>query len=228
MSMVEYNLNNHTIWICWFQGKENLLEHKINSKCFLSWIEKSNHDNIVLLDNNNINEYASEFFDIVNSSPRHTKQARSDLLRLLLLKKYGGTWVDASVYCNNSFEEIFSNTINHTNFFAYRFIPRQLNDRGHKEIVSWYITSVNPYNEFIILLTDLFISKFSDFDYDWIYFTFHQCVVDLYDSNEIAKNTIDNMIQLDAYDPIFSLNKSSTNFGDSYVYKRPPFFLLGG
>lgn len=217
------NLNEHTIWICWYQGIQNLNTHAKNSACYNSWINYSEHNNIVLLHDDNIKEYAPEYYDIITSSPYRRIQAKSDLLRLILLEKYGGTWIDASVYCNKKFEEIYLNTMNDSNFFAYRYIPRSINIKGNKEVASWYISN-NTINSYIIKAWKTKFLKRYMHDKNWKLFTIHETLCELYDTDINIKNTLNDMIQLNQTAP-HSASKGK-KCEHSYVYKRPNIYHI--
>jgi hypothetical protein len=218
------NLDNHIIWMCWFQGIDNLMNDTKNSICYNSWLKNSHHKNFILLHDDNIKEYAPEYYDIINNSPYRRIQAKSDLLRLILLEKYGGTWTDASVYCNQKFEEIFFNTVNETNFFTYRFVPRSITDKGNKETTSWYITNNNPNDHLIKSWKNLFISKYTNHDYEWKLFTIHNTLCELYDTDDAIKSTINNMVQINENIPHSANKGRSCEY--SFLYKRPNIFHL--
>ena len=84
------------IWIYWHQGWNNAPE--IIKICRESWIKKNTEWKVKSLDNNCINKY----IDIkIKKSILNTLciAHQSDIFRLYLLDKYGGVWVDASLFC---------------------------------------------------------------------------------------------------------------------------------
>ena len=89
------------VWICWFQGMDNAPE--IVRRCYAS-VEKNITDReIVLLTEKNYREYISFPEEIQNKIDcGKIKGAHmSDLLRLEMLQRYGGTWIDATVFCTS-------------------------------------------------------------------------------------------------------------------------------
>ena len=97
-------------------------------KCYESW-QKHNPDwNIVLLDENNIQEH------ITLRAKQITHQALSDILRINLLSKYGGVWVDATCFCTKPMGEWLYANLN-SGFFAFE---RPGPDRM---ISSWFLAS---------------------------------------------------------------------------------------
>lgn len=87
------------LWICWWQGLDNAPE--IVRACIESVKRHAAGREVILITDENVNEYV-EFPDwIVNLDSRGvlSKTHISDLLRLELLAKYGGLWLDATFFC---------------------------------------------------------------------------------------------------------------------------------
>ncbi len=86
------------IWVCWWQGIENM--PTIVAECY-ERIKLFNPDKkVVLLTENNLDNYVL-FPDYILSkyrSGRISKTHLSDILRVELLKKYGGIWIDATLF----------------------------------------------------------------------------------------------------------------------------------
>ena len=72
--------------MCWFQGELKL--PLLNRECIKQWRELNPDWEVTVLDNLTIPHYVPEFFEIVQDF-KVAKHTQSDLLRLLLLKKYG-------------------------------------------------------------------------------------------------------------------------------------------
>lgn len=89
------------IWIMWLQGMDNAPE--IVRMCYRSILDNfSDMYKIVVLDAANISNYVSlpEYINEKYKSGIISKQHYSDLVRLELLDKYGGTWMDATIFCS--------------------------------------------------------------------------------------------------------------------------------
>lgn len=89
------------VWICWFQGMENAPE--LVQRCYQSVKENLKSKDIVLITSANMNEYV-QFPDYIIEkwkSGAITHTHLTDLLRLELLIKYGGMWLDATVLCSS-------------------------------------------------------------------------------------------------------------------------------
>lgn len=92
---------NITIWSYWHQGKENAPE--LIQKCFQS-VEKfegksGNNRKIHILSFDTIKDYVELpqiYYDLVNSG-KMPIALFSDILRLYLLTRYGGVWIDSTI-----------------------------------------------------------------------------------------------------------------------------------
>ena len=115
---------NKTLWIYWEQGFENAPE--IVTKCVRSWQYHNRDFKIVLLDKRNLENY----IDV--ERPMQAIQAWSDIVRINLLKEYGGFWVDATVACNMSIEDWIPKYAKEGFFGFYKPNPSV-------EIASWFL-----------------------------------------------------------------------------------------
>lgn len=100
---------SRTVWWCWFQGEENAPE--LTRACLRSLREHLKDREIVVITEENMYDYI-DFPDYIKEKYRKGIISRthlSDLIRLQLLIKYGGTWIDSSVYCTgyNKISESF-------------------------------------------------------------------------------------------------------------------------
>lgn len=125
------------VWVCWLQGIENappLVRH-----CYASLQNNLSDRKIVLLTEENYRDYVTFPVHIQQKidSGIISRTHMSDLLRLELLLNYGGTWIDATVFCSG------------TNIPAYMldsdlFVFQDLKPGadGHATILSsWFMTA---------------------------------------------------------------------------------------
>lgn len=215
---------NNIIWMCWFQGEDHKSIGSLQKICIKKWRDLNSDCEVNVLTNDNIADHAPEFFQIVKDSPERTYQARSDLLRLLLLSKYGGTWVDATVYPTQPLSEFYNKIVNKTGFFSYRFIPRGSYDpKESLELPSWFLCIDKPNHYLIEKWKDEFIKRYKTLN-KWPYYTIHHSITDLYDTDKKIKHIIDNMVQISEKIPhsaCLDLKKTWTDREISYIYKRP-------
>ena len=87
------------IWMCWWQGLESAPE--IVKVCVESVRRNADNRTVVVIDEENVEEYV-QFPDWIKKLYKNGTLSRthiSDLLRLELLARYGGMWLDSTFYC---------------------------------------------------------------------------------------------------------------------------------
>ena len=144
--------HNKIIWILWLQGIENA--PSIVRMCYQSIVDNfSSEYKIVLLNERNISEYIllPDFILSKYKKGYISNQHFADLLRVSLLEKYGGTWMDGTIFCssNNIPEHMMKSDlfIYQTMFPATWGIPTAMN--------SYFITACQN-NKIIRLTKELF------------------------------------------------------------------------
>ena len=191
------------IFILWFQGFNNAPD--IVKKCLKSWLYYNSDWNINIIDDSNLKNYIKleEYIDVTNK--QINKTALSDFIRCVLLKKYGGLWVDATTFCNKSLNDWLPNYINE-GFFAFDkpapdrlisswFLYSQENNyiinSWCKSVINYYKINNNPHN----------------------YFWFHYLFGDLYKSDSNFKQVWDRVPKL-----------SANGLGPHYIYGKGGMF----
>lgn len=116
----------------WLQGFKNA-PHVVQ-QCLSSWQTHNDSWKIVLLEEDNINEYIDVRNIIGKNIEYISKQALSDIIRINLLKKYGGVWVDATCFCCKPLDN-WLHRYTDNGFFAF---DRPGIDRP---ISSWFLAS---------------------------------------------------------------------------------------
>jgi mannosyltransferase OCH1-like enzyme len=211
---------NKTIWMCWFQGKNHKSIGKLNAVCFRKWQSLNPEWDVRVVDNDSIASYAPEYLDITTEckyKDERGKSHHSDLLRLLLLKRYGGVWADASLYPVTKLDDWLEDTINDTGFFSYRFSPRS----RQRETVSWFLAVNNPDHPLISAWREKFIDSFVNCE-NFTYYQVHKDLSYLYDTNPTVKNVIENMVQISHQIPHSAQRKLGWEARrSSFMYKRP-------
>jgi hypothetical protein len=213
-------MNHKNIWMCWLQGVNHRSLHGLNKLCVNRWIEINKEDwNVNVLSSDSIKDYVPEFFEITLAKKISlTKQ--SDILRILLLEKYGGVWVDASVYPTAPMSSFVDNLLNDTNFFAYRFFPRSIcTKNGNRETSSWFLIADEVNHYLISKWKDAFIKKIQENDCIK-YYCFHEVLTEIMDEDPKIQHIINNMVQIDQKIP-HSAMRDWDKRKESFVYKRP-------
>lgn len=178
-----------TIYILWFQGFDEAPE--VVKKCIKSWKVYNPDWKIILLDDNNINYYINlELFipDIFNKLL--LKCHLSDVIRVLILQLYGGLWVDATTFCNQSLNDWLPNYI-HQGFFAF-------NKPGPDRLLSnWFLYSEKG-NYIIDIWCEETIKYYRLNNKAETYFIHHYLFGDLYNSDSKFKEIWDKVPKLSA------------------------------
>ncbi len=138
---------SNVIWVCWFQGMENAPD--IVYKCYQSLKKNIKNKQIIVLTEKNYSDYINfpnHIWEKIKNG-KISKTHLSDLIRLELLITYGGTWIDATVYCSG---ENIPNYMLESDLFLFQNLKPGLD--GHPTCISsWFITAVT--NNPILLLT---------------------------------------------------------------------------
>lgn len=93
------------IFLMWFQGYEQM--PLIIKKCFESVKKQFPNRKIILITENNFNEYISLDSIIIDKYKKGTitRTTLSDIIRAKLLYEYGGMWIDATIFLSKAFDE---------------------------------------------------------------------------------------------------------------------------
>lgn len=166
------------IWVCWFQGIDNAPD--IVKRCYLSLKENITDREIVLLTENNYRDYVTFPYEIQRKIDSGIIKGAhmSDLLRLELLQEYGGTWIDATVFCSSN--EIPKYMLDSDLFLFQCLKPGK---DGQPSIISnWFITA-KPNQKFVFIVKELLYDYWRNNDEVVDYFIFHdffQMLIDRY------------------------------------------------
>lgn len=160
--------NPSIVWFCWFQGLENA--PYIVQKCYKSLKRNITDRPIKVITLKNYKEYVSfpEYIQTKIDNGIISKTHFSDLLRLELLIKYGGTWIDSTVY--NSGKNIPSYYLN-SDLFLFQNLKPGLDGQATR-ISSWFITASS--DDPILKLTQALLYRYWEKNSVLIdYFLFH-------------------------------------------------------
>lgn len=156
------------IWICWFQGLD---EAPIIVKKCVESVRINNPDKeVVVITADNLYDYV-EFPKYIEEKWKRgiiTHTHMTDLLRLELLIKYGGTWIDATVFCSGS--NIPSYFFDSDLFFYQLLKPGR--DGNGIYLSSWFI-SAKTNNKILMATQKLCYEYWKENDTMWDYFLLH-------------------------------------------------------
>lgn len=164
---------SNIVWFCWLQGIENA--PLIVRICFESLKKNLIGKEIRIIDESNRQQYVT-FPDYIENrwKKKQIPPAQfSDLLRLELLIKYGGTWIDSTVLCTgfkSSKVQKFKDCLDADLFF---FQYKHDKDARYAGVSNWFITSCQN-NPMLMTLRDMLYSYWKDYDCVLEYFIFHR------------------------------------------------------
>jgi len=176
------------IWVCWWQGEHNM--PPIVSICYKRLLAHSGIHPINLITFENYNDYIELPDDVVNKTHNgDIKMAHlSDLLRLKLLTKYGGLWVDLTVYITNGIDDRYFNNV----FISLKSQPHYNDTVSIYRWSSFFIASTaeNKYVKAIALAMEKYLSTESSV----IHYLLIDYLIDLiYKKNYEFKKIVDEM-----------------------------------
>jgi hypothetical protein len=187
------------LWIYWDKGWDDAPE--LVKKCGESWAYHNPEWEINFLDAENI----KKFFDIYDWMPtnldykprllqkfienthklfhstelikkkKFSIQGQSDILRINLLSKYGGVWVDATLWCHKPLESWLIPL--EKGFFAF------CNKENPSMISSWFLAGSNN-NEIIQKFSNEVRKYWAEHNKAEEYYWFHQSFKKLYETDK--------------------------------------------
>lgn len=176
------NIVSRDVFVYWGQGFDKAPE--LVKKC-LSSIKKYTCDlNLVLLNDSNIDNY----IEVPNHIKEKFLQGKikhahySDILRLMLLKKHGGCWIDATCLVTSKISDQIDALLKESNFFAFMY---------EKPMISnWFL--VSKQDSYIVsMMLEALLEYWNSFLGHSYYFCFHSIFYSLYLLDEKFKNEVD-------------------------------------
>lgn len=127
-----------TIWTYWDQGIDAL--PAFNRLCILSWKHHNPEWSVVVLDQANIFNHLDRSDLPPEWQKIETATAKADLIRLALLARHGGVWMDSSILLQQNLDELVWDRIEQQSLDLAGFSIRAFS-RDQKDDVfeSWFI-----------------------------------------------------------------------------------------
>ena len=185
-SLIEENL---PIWVCWLQGEEKMPE--IVKICYNSILRHSNKRTVNLITSKNI----KDFIDIPPFIQTYIKKGKisrthfADYIRILLLEKYGGLWIDASILVTDDI----------TTELQQPFYSIKQQEEGSIYFVSeyrWAVSllgcSTNCGRLMFSCLNELFKSYLKQYTFFIDFFLFDYFIATIYEEIPMFRQLIDN------------------------------------
>lgn len=157
------------IWICWFQGIENAPE--LVKACYNSVLKNYKDKEIIVLTEENYKKYVDMPEHIIKKWEKGyiTFAHFSDILRIELLSKYGGLWLDSTIFTTKRSELVFNENIE---LFVFKQVDLDRKNSLSVVASNWLIYA-NKNNNIINLTKKLLYYYWKDYNYAINYNIFH-------------------------------------------------------
>lgn len=163
--------HSRKIWVCWMQGMETAPE--LVKVCYASLHRYLKDREIILLTKENVHQYVTLPEDIERKRRDGIIPMAhyTDLIRLELLIKYGGTWIDATVFCTepNTDSTKLTDMLD-SDLFLFQQLKKD--ETRFLGISNWFITSCAD-NWVLKVLRDMLYQYWRDYDCVVHYYMFH-------------------------------------------------------
>lgn len=168
----EQSLNHqrsNVVWFCWLQGIEQA--PPIVKACLASLKLHLTDREIKIITKKNWREYIDLPEHIIRrwDNKQIPPALFTDLLRLQLLIRHGGTWIDSTVLCTGT---THTKEFLDSDLFLFQYRTPETSSASFKGISNWFITSCTN-NEVLLVLRDMLFAYWKDYDYTLYYFIFH-------------------------------------------------------
>lgn len=169
------------IWICWWQGLEQA--PAVVKRCVDSIKKHAGNHPVIILTEDNYKNYVDipAWLEEKKNKGIITRTNYSDLLRLSLLAKHGGMWIDSTFLCTS--DEI-------QDYFNWPLWSIKRPDYFHASVASGYFAGYSLYcseeNRYIFAtIRDFFIQywKENDFMVDYLMVDYMIVLAQKYDKN---------------------------------------------
>lgn len=162
-------IGNKRVWMFWWQGMEHA--PSLVKQCYQSVCNQLCDWEIILITENNYRDYVAfpQFILEKLQAGTITLTHFSDLLRIELLIKYGGLWLDATVLCTSS---NIPKVILDSDLFVYQTLKPGAN--GHIILMSSWCMWAKSNNKILTLTRRLLYAYWERYNYMMDYFLLHQ------------------------------------------------------
>ena len=153
VTRLQQKLNQKTIWMYWEQGGERPGHI---AQCVRAWKQLNPSWTVQLLD------YAAavELVPIMRTLSELSVQLRSDVIRLSLLEKFGGVWVDVTVYPQAPLDAwLGDELLQSEGFFVFKFMTHSSEFEEGRTASTWFIATDGPSNYVVSTWLHAFVAK---------------------------------------------------------------------
>lgn len=217
------------IWQYWAQGYDHV--PPVVRQCLDSVEKYADGYTLVRLADDNLGEYLDLPEFVQEKRKSYSRAHFADLLRLMLLKAYGGIWMDATIMLSGPIPPAYAAC----DFFVFRRDPEEPDQSYWRNTFAYYFGwakgfKVNMLNSFIVAkqgngtvsdLCNLLLLWWRDHDDVPDYF-FFQILFDVYDCKDsfpLVSDTQPHYLQQSINDPSFQLMPRETILATIPIHK---------
>jgi hypothetical protein len=182
---------NRTIWTCWFQGRENA--PPLVKKCMSSWKRNNPGWEFRCLDATSVERYVPLRPQIDLDTQSLTAASLSDIVRIFLLREFGGVWVDATLFCNRPLDEWLPDMMRE-GFFAFAA------PAPDRPLSSWFLGAESD-NHLVSTWCRRTVEYWTDRAASDDYFWFHHLFRDICETNRATAQAWSQVPKISADGP---------------------------
>lgn len=186
------------MWVLWWQGLANMPD--VVKLCYESQkkIAKTKNAKLILLTKNNINEYIDipQFILDKVAEKKITLTHFSDIIRIFLLEKYGGAWIDSTLFLNSG---LYNTQFEQYDFFSFHISPKIHKPKGVGQNLTeckwagFMLYSKHPHYPLFLFLKESIVHYWEKYDSLVDYFIMNFLIRVLYENVEEMTNAIDSI-----------------------------------
>ncbi len=230
---ISFNKNNNNsgvpseekqqIWVCWWTGEDSAPQ--LVKKCIKSIKNNSPKYNVNFIDKDTYTKYITipEYMLKKINDNKMLIAHLCDYIRVSLLEKYGGIWLDATIYCTEQLPIDYFNMP----VFTCKSVPTECGYLSKKRWVTFVLGGWKQ-NVFYKFLKDAFEEYWEKYDYAIDYLFFDALIEIARQENSTIRSLLDdipiNNLNRDDLQKAFNDNLISSEFNniikkDTILYK---------
>lgn len=203
-------VHNQSIFMYWKQGWDNAPD--LVKKCLESVKRNANGHPLILLDEKNLHQFIKmpDFIEEKHNCGIIPEANFSDILRICLLHKYGGYWLDATCFLSSPIPKVIDNS----GFFMFQ--KHLFADWASPVICSnWFIHS-DTNNQLLEMVRNWLFQYWNNKTYIINYFMFHFVLSALVEKNLKCKKIWKSMPYICNMNPHVLLFNFSHHYDEEY------------
>lgn len=175
------------IWVCWWQGKENMPE--IVKICYNNLIKNSCEHPVILITEHNFTDYVELPEFIIDKVKKNIISIThlSDILRVSLLYKHGGIWIDSTILLQKPIDSIIPTELE---FYSYKHEVGPNHPIISKGLWTTFFIASCKYNSIMKLMQESLIKYWANHNSTIDYFFMDIMFYNLYNKYEDVKRQI--------------------------------------